>query len=80
MIRITFVVLAITLFIQGTLSCRGAPNPNPIIESQFTKVESHQFGEKYHYYSPEANQNYYLLRLWGSSYQAGVAYGTLLKN
>jgi hypothetical protein len=54
-------------------------NPHSIIDANFTIVASHQYGEEYHYYSPEANLNYYMLRVWGNSYQAGVAYGTLMK-
>lgn len=77
--RIIAISLILSLVISAACTCRGVPNHYPIIEANFTKVASHEFGEKYHYFSPEANQNYYLLRVWGNSYQAGVAYGTLMK-
>jgi len=42
-------------------------------------VSSHLYGEKYHYYNAEIKQDYYMLKLNGSSYQAGLAYGSLMK-
>lgn len=72
------VILSLLTIILANV-CRGSPNNYPIIDAQFGKVRSHQYGEKYHYYNTESNQNFYLLRLWGNSYQAGLAYGTLMR-
>ena len=72
------VLLSLLAIILGNV-CRGSPNKFPIIDAQFQKVNSHQYGEKYHYFNPQSNQNFYLLKLWGNSYQAGFAYGTLMR-
>ncbi len=76
---ITIIVIALFTIAAYASTCKGKPNPYPLIEPNFTKVEVHQFGEKHHYFSKELNQNYYILKLWGNSYQAGIAYGSLMK-
>lgn len=71
--------LASILFIQTQASCPGSPNPYKTINANFTKVESHTYGEKYVYFCEDMNQQFTILRLWGNSYQAGFAYGYLMK-
>lgn len=79
-IKILFlVIILLSVFQQISSSCEGKPNPFKTIDATFTKVASHQFGEKYVFHTEDIPQQFSLLRLWGSSYQAGFAYGTLMK-
>lgn len=75
--RIMFIV--VSLLCSLAFACKGKPNSFPVIDSNFTKVEVHRFGEKYSYHNSDINQSYYIVRLWGSSYQAGLAYGSLMR-
>jgi hypothetical protein len=76
---ILITILAFILLIQAQATCPGNPNPYKTINANFTKVESHAFGEKYVYFCEDMNQQFTILRLWGNSYQAGVAHGSLMK-
>lgn len=69
------------LLMQSCLSntCESQPNPFPTIDASFTKVASHQFGEKYIYRATDMDQYFSLIRVWGNSYQAGFAYGSLMR-
>ena len=60
-------------------SCKGKPNPYPTIHAHFTKTQTHTYGDKYTYFNEELGQQYTILKLRGSSYQAGFAYGYLMK-
>ena len=73
-----FVLLCLTVP-AALMDCRGEPNPYPTIDADFKLVEAHKYGQKYHFYSPELNQNYYIVKVWGTPYQTGLAQGTLLK-
>lgn len=73
------IVIALLLVCAG-LACRGKINTLPIETANFTLVSTHQYGEKHVYHMDSINQDYYLIKLHGNSYQAGVAYGTLMKD
>lgn len=73
-------IIVVCLLMSVVFACRGKPNTYPVIDPNFTKSEVHQFGEKYSYFNSDLNQSYFILRLWGNSYQAGLAYGSLMKN
>lgn len=73
------IILASVLFIQIGAVCPGHANPYKTINANFTKVESHTYGEKYVYFTEDMNQQFTILRLWGNSYQAGFAHGYLMK-
>jgi hypothetical protein len=45
------IFISLQAIILGNV-CRGSPNKLPIIDAQFQKVKSHQYGEKYHYFNP----------------------------
>ena len=72
-------VSLLLIVISYNQTCRGKINPFPAIEANFTKVAAHKFGEKYHYFNKDLNQNYYAIKIWGTPYQAGLAYGTLMR-
>jgi len=77
---IKLVILTLALIVPSLLACNGKVNPYEVVNSSFYKVAIHQHGEKYAYHNQDLNQSYYLLKLRGDSYQAGLAYGTLMKN
>jgi hypothetical protein len=80
MIKLFLAIALCALLLPGCLcTCERGPNPFPTIDAQFAKVATHQFGEKYIYQSTDEPQYFSLLRLWGSSYQAGFAYGALMR-
>ena len=79
--KVVFItIVTIALIVPSILACKGKVNPYDIVNATFTKVGIHSYGEKYLYYNKDINHTYYLLKLRGSSYQAGVAYGALMKN
>lgn len=80
-LRTSLLAVLCALLIHCCLSntCEGNPNPFPTIDADFTKVGSHPFGEKYIYRSTDMDQYFSLIRVWGTSYQAGVAYGSLMR-
>jgi hypothetical protein len=71
---------ALALLITTLLGCRGKVNPYDIVNASFTKVGVHEHGEKYIYHNNEINHSYYLLKVKGNLYQAGLAYGALMKD
>lgn len=73
-------IAVIALLLHSLLACKGKVNPYDIVDAKFTKVAIHQHGEKHTYYNADINHTYYLLKLKGNSYQAGLAYGALMKN
>jgi isopenicillin-N N-acyltransferase-like protein len=79
--RTTLLVVLCALLLHCALSnnCESKPNPFPTIDANFTKVGSHQFGEKYIYRATDMDQYFSLIRVWGNSYQAGFAYGSLMR-
>ena len=78
--KLTLVIIIVSFLLIHTHSeCAGVPNPYKTINANFTKVESHTYGEKYVYYAEDMNQQFTILRVWGNSYQAGFAYGYLMK-
>jgi len=79
MIKLSWVA-ALALLIHCLLACRGKINPYDIVNATFNKVGLHPHGEKHVYYNADINHTYYLLKLKGNSYQAGLAYGALMKD
>ena len=77
--HILAIILASMLLTLAQASCPGGPNPFKTVNANFTKVETHTYGEKYVYFSEDMNQQFTILRLWGNSYQAGFAHGYLMK-
>ena len=49
-IKIVILLSLLSVFLSNV--CRGSPNKFPIIDAQFQKNQSHQYGEKYHYFNP----------------------------
>jgi len=78
--KFTLAILFVSiLLVQIQAVCPGHVNPYKTINANFTKVESHTYGEKYVYFAEDMNQQFTILRLWGTSYQAGFAHGFLMK-
>ena len=73
------IIVLLFATIPASLACRGQSNTYPTIDANFKLVGAHKYGEKYHFYSSELDQNYYIVRAWGTPYQAGIAQGTLLR-
>jgi len=80
MIKLSWIAtIALLLHCLLASTCRGKANPYDVVNATFTKVGLHPHGEKHVYYNADIDHNYYLLKLKGNSYQAGLAYGALMK-
>jgi hypothetical protein len=73
-------LLAILFIIQLCHTCYGGPNPYAIINADVQKVQSHQFGSQFVYKNSKLEESYYSIKVWGTSCEAGVAYGCLMRN